>query len=763
MPKDRKIRVFSGKEGVSINSYNPNSVFKNSNNELFFGGSNGFITFLSEKEDDKSFSPSPVICDIYISNKEIDLFDKKLRDKISKYNIPYSNKITLKYDQKNILIEFSALLFEDISSIKYAYKLQGIDKDWVYVDSKKRFVNYNNLPKGTYTFYVKSCNSEGSWCENPTTLKIKINPAPWDSLWAYLIYITLSLLATFFTARIVLNRIRLQKMLEIEHIEREKSEEVHQAKLKLFTNISHEFFTPITIMNCTIDSMVNRHPEESRSINTLKANMERLVRLLDQIVEFRKVETGNLKLKISKIDIVHFIKELCEIHFIPLCIQKNIELKCESSKDKIEGYIDTDKLDKIVFNLLSNAFKYNKPNGEVAVYIDTETNENQTYVIIKVSDTGYGMDEQTKQNLFKRFYEGNFRDFKVKSIGIGLSLTHDLVEFHKGSISVESTEGKGSTFTVYIPIDKNSYSEELIYKSPAQEEENEKTNKNANESHLLDNVLNEREKIKILLVEDNEELLNIMTNALNQDNMVYKASNGAEAIEILYKKEIDIVVTDIVMPKMDGIELTKEMKKNVEFSHIPVLMLSAKHDVEHKVEGFEAGADAYVTKPFEIPALIANIKSLVKNRKQLATSFDAEPDTSNITKFAHNDTDKEFLIKVIGVIEQNVLEKEFSTIDIYKAMNMSQSKMYRKMQSLIGISPIELIRKIKIQMACKLLVERNLNVSEVTYDLGFSDPKYFSSIFKKETGMSPTDYIKQKVITQKEIIKDLNDFKSKSE
>ncbi|MCX6307528.1 MAG: response regulator, partial [Bacteroidia bacterium] len=481
---------------------------------------------------------------------------------------------------------------------------------------------------------------------------------------------------------------------------------------------------------------------ELSTIYTMKANMDRLVRLLEQIVEFRKVETGNLKLKISEIEIVGFIKDLCDVSFMPLTTDKNISLHFETIPNEIVGYVDVDKLDKIIFNLLSNAFKYNKENGSVNVLIDTVIIDNQRHLLLKVSDNGYGMSETVKNNLFKRFYEGNFRDFKVKSIGIGLSLTHDLIEFHNGIISVESTEGIGSIFTISLPIDKECYDDSQIYLHTISNDE-QNLQEDLQENSLVQTDA-KFEKISVLIVEDNHELIQVMSEHLKAEFILSKAFNGEEALQILNHHKIDIVVTDILMPIMDGIELVNRMKSIVEYSHIPVLMISAKHNVEDKVEGFDAGADAYVIKPFEMPALIANIKSLVRNRRTLAQSFLLDPQQTNISKYAHNNTDKEFLEKVIKIIEDNVLEKNFITNDLYDALNISQSTLYRKLQVLIGISPNELIRKIRLKVASQLLLEDKLNISEIAYDLGFSDPKYFSIIFKKEIGVSPTEYKKTK-------------------
>lgn len=745
LPHDKKIRIFSGKEGIRINTFNPNAAFKNNNNELFFGGSNGFIAFVPEKTKEKSLAPQPVITGVSIANELIDNLPEQIKSKITKLQTPYSDKIVLAYNQKNILIEYSAMLFENISAIKYAYQLEGVDKDWVYVDSKKRFVNYNNLSPGTYVFRIKAANGDGVWCETPTTLKLKIKPAPWNTIYAYLAYLIIIVVLLILFSRFVLNRVRLRKMLAIEQIEREKSEEVHQAKLKFFTNISHEFFTPITILSCALDGLRARHPEEAGVMQNMKANMDRLVRLLEQIVEFRKVETGNLKLKVSKIEIVSFVKELCDVHFAPLSAQNNISLHFQANRNMIEGYVDRDKLDKIMYNLLSNAFKYNRANGSVDVVLEETGTPGNRKLAITVSDTGFGMSETVKQNLFKRFYEGNFRNFKVKSIGIGLSLTHDLVKFHKGEITVDSTENQGTIFNVVLPIEKDNYEVREIFQNYDPETDGERLPEiTAGDDVGNDHEYSDSSKVHLLLVEDNPELITLIYEALKNDFVVYQAENGEEALNILYEKEVDIVVTDVVMPVMDGLELTYKMKSIVEFSHIPVLMLSARQNVENKVEGFDAGADSYITKPFEMPALVANIRSLVKNRKLLAQSFASDHELMDVSKYTHNATDKEFLEKVISIIEENVLRKNFTTNDLYFELNMSQSTFYRKLQSLINTSPNELIRKIKIQVACRLLLEKKLNISEVAYDLGFNDPKYFSSIFRKETGMSPTEYIKNK-------------------
>jgi DNA-binding response OmpR family regulator len=477
----------------------------------------------------------------------------------------------------------------------------------------------------------------------------------------------------------------------------------------------------------------------------MKANINRLVRLLEQIIEFRKVETGNLKLKLSQTEIVSFVKEICDLYFAPLSEENKISLNFKSEFDKIYGFIDCDKLDKIIFNLLSNAFKYNKIGGSVELSLELVNNNQSRNLLITVSDTGYGMSKEVQNNIFKRFYEGNFRNFKIKSTGIGLSLTYDLVRFHHGEISVESEEGIGSKFCVTLPIDKTAYDENEIYienDSPLTSQLVSETNISKYELTHFDK---REDRLRVMLVEDNKDLLNLMTENLKNEFNIINAENGKIALELLETNEIDLVVTDVLMPVMDGIELIHRMKSSVELSHIPVIVLTAKQDMEHKIEGFEAGADSYITKPFEIQVLNANIKSLIQNRRLVALSFSKDSLEPDFAKYTFNNTDQEFLERVYKIIEENVFNKDFTTNDLYYQTGMSQSTFYRKIQTLIEISPLELIRKIKIKVACKLLMEKQFTVAEIAYDLGFSEPRYFSKLFKKETGMSPTEFINKKV------------------
>ena len=737
LPVERQIRTFSSENDLDINSFYQGASCKGRNGELFFGASNGLLWFSTNDFFENTNSPTPVITDISIGNKSITELIKD--DKEIKYLPPYTEELKISHKNNSVRIEFASLSYENSMSKTYAYKLQGIDDDWIYVKAKDRYAVYNNLKKGGYDFRVKTYNEDGYTNNGFASLRIVRQPAPWETFWAYLIYLFAVCALIYFIFRFLINRMDFKRTLEIGQMERLKSEEVHQAKLQFFTNISHELFTPITVLSCSLDDLASQQPQDSSLIYIMRMNLNRLMRLLQQILEFRKAETGNLKLKVSQGNIAGFINEICEISFIPLMKTKQIQFRLHAEPEVLIGYFDSDKLDKIMYNLLSNAHKYNSVGGEISVGISKKKANNKNYVCIKVKDTGQGIEQEKMNTLFKRFYEGDYRKFKTKGTGIGLSLTKDLVTLHNGSIDVSSKVGEGTEFTVTLPIDSSAYSAEQIDSSsdiitiaPVVTKEVQTT---AIETETT------TKDIAILVAEDNEDLLIVLENTLSRDFEVFKALNGVEALKILEENDIDIVVTDYIMPEMDGIELTRFIKKEVKYSHIPIILLTAKQDTSDKVIGFEAGADVYITKPFEIESLIANIKSLVKNRKKISALFPSK-DKIKLSQFTYNSIDKDFLEKAIKIVEESVRISDFNATDFYQAMNMSQPTLYRKIKSMTNLSPNEFIRNIKFKLACKLLVERKLSVSEVAYELGFTDSRYFSTVFKKEIGMSPSEYIK---------------------
>lgn len=438
-----------------------------------------------------------------------------------------------------------------------------------------------------------------------------------------------------------------------------------------------------------------------------------------------------------------FVKELCEENFYPLLQSKNITLNFQTEQDVIMAYFDVDKLDKIIYNLLSNALKYNYQDGMVSISLSQVVQDDRRYFMLKVENTGDGIPESKLPLLFKRFYEGDYRKFKTKGTGIGLSLTKDLVELHHGTISVQSVLNETTVFTVMIPSDKDNYTDDQI-----DEEAGRVENENIKEEVVPFSELEVKaegmndERTHLLLVEDDVDLLTVMTKVLGKLFKVSTAVNGKEALELLKENEnIDLVITDYVMPEMNGIELCQVIRNDITLNHLPIVMLTAKTQAEYHLEGYDAGADAYITKPVEMVLLTAQIKALIANRKLLVQRFQQQ-DTLDVQELGLSILDREFLDRAISVVEQQMEDSEFSNDVFCDMMNMTQSTLYRKLKSLTGMSPNEFIRDIRIKKACMLLLQRpDLQVADVAYMVGFTDPKYFSLIFKKEKGMSPTKYL----------------------
>ncbi|WP_270293504.1 MULTISPECIES: hybrid sensor histidine kinase/response regulator transcription factor [Bacteroides] len=726
--------LYTQSDGIVNTQFVPGASLLLSNSEILFGGYNGVDCYVPHKSKIDSVPPRTVIVDVSIMNVPLqELIDRGEIDECQQP--PYTRALTLMYDQNNVMLNFSSLSYTNPQANRYAYRMKGVDKDWIYVDANKRYISYNNLMKGEYVFEVKSCNENSIWSE-PVEMKLTVLPPPWLTWWAYLIYVLLVIAGTSIVVRTIRKRILLQNALKIEQIEHKKSEEVNQAKLKFFTNISHELFTPLSVMQCSIDSLKQEGQADGQTLNIMKMNLKRLQRLLQQIMEFRKAESGNLKLKVSCNNVVVFVRDLCEENFYPLLQAKNITLNFQAEEEVITGYFDVDKLDKILYNLLSNALKYNYQDGIVSVSVAQTVREEKRWLVLKVENTGDGIPENKLPLLFKRFYEGDYRKFKTKGTGIGLSLTKDLVELHQGTISVESIPGETTLFTVMIPADRENYADEQIDEEPERPSDEPTGTDDKAETEVVP-----EEPTHVLVVEDDVDLLTVMTKVLGKHFKVSTATNGLEALAVLKGSDrIEVVVTDYVMPEMNGIELCREIRKDVALSHLPLVMLTAKTQTEYHLEGYDAGADVYLTKPVEMAVLTAQLKALIANRKRLIQKFRQKEDL-NVQELGLSELDREFMDKAISTVEQQMEDSEFSNEVFCQMMNMTQSTLYRKLKSLTGMSPNEFIRDVRIKKACMLLQRPDLQVSDVAYMVGFTDPKYFSLIFKKEKGMSPTKYI----------------------
>lgn len=739
-------RLYTTSDGLLDNSFTRRGLFRTKEGEIFIGGRQGLNSFFpSDLAEDASFLPPIVITDIKIHNRSwIDL-DEKIRLGISSFTPEYTEAIKLNYRNNNFNIEFATLGYETPGQHTYAYKLDGFDTQWQYTDASRKFAYYNNLNPGTYRFSLKATNANGVWNPEVRTIQITILPPPWKTWWAYLIYITLIVAIVVFAYRTVSNRIKLRNALQLREMEKEKAEELNHAKLQFFTNITHELLTPLSIISASVDELKKEVPQLSEQYKVMTHHINRLIRLLQQILEFRKAETGNLKLRVSQGDLAAFIVNSVE-SFRPLIRKKQMNLSVSCEPIPFPAWFDPDKLDKIVYNLLSNAAKYNNPGGNI--YVKLYTND-KDYAVITVEDDGQGISKDAQRNLFKRFYEGDYRKFKTIGTGIGLSLTKDLVVLHGGNISVESEEGKGTLFKIVIPVQHRAFRAEEIDEAiiPVQ------ISTTDNNTSLGEEVIEPEGEVTgetdhaytILLIEDNEDLLQLMVKLLGTEYTIFTATNGQEGLELIHSQDIDLVVSDIMMPVMDGVAFCREVKNNIETSHIPVLLLTAKTGEADRVDAYQSGADAYLNKPFNLSILHARINNLLKARERTGRDFKKQL-VFEAKELNYTSLDEEFLQKAIDCIHQHLDDPDYDQGQFVEDMGTSRSTLFRKMKSLTGMSYVSFMRNVRLKAACRIMEEKkNVRISELAYAVGFNDPRYFSTCFKKEFGMQPREYFEKYV------------------
>lgn len=732
---------------VMVNAFTKHSCFKDQLGQMYYGGNKGIAVFSPyEGLADKPERIRTVIVDVKLNDESLLLGKSNERFDLRKQNL------VLHADDQNIEIDFSSLNYSFPTKIQYAYKMDGVDKDWIYIKDDRRFAYYNQLPKGKRTFSVKATDVNGLWSSRITKIEVYKYPAFYETWWAYTIYALFILFICYSFYRRVKRRMQLQHELKIAQIEKDKSEELVQVKLRYFTNISHDLLTPLTIITCLVDDVEYSFKDNIPQLKMIQYNVNRLKRLLQQILDFRKMESGNMKLKVTSGDIISLVRNVCYSNFMPLMQKKKMIFTFESEEEKLNAYFDVDKIDKVIFNLLSNACKYTEEGGEIKVKLSRYSQEGHTYLSIMVSDTGKGISSDDLERIFTRFYTSQ-QWISSETNGIGLSLTKDLVELHHGTINVESEVDKGTTFTVIVPIDEASYAEDEININTLPEIEVEEEPKLVHsqtgiialDEEELPGVKDDNTEVsdtRLLLVEDNEELLYLMERILARHYQVMIAKNGVEALDIVKENDIDIIVSDVMMPEMDGLELCRIIKGNLDTSHIPIILLTAKNSTEDRIECYNAGANAYITKPFELKVLEARINNFLTNKKNKQEEFRSDIGT-NFDLLDTSAIDREFLEKMIEIVQENLSSSTFDVVQLADALAMSKSSLYRKTKVITGLSPVEFIRNIRLKQGVNMLKSKSITVSEVAYACGFSNPKYFATCFKEEFGITPKEYQKE--------------------
>ena len=727
-----KISLITSTDGLMDNYIPRNTIEELEDGSFLVGSAHGISTvplFPSLNGQNEDGEDILTITDFKIFDKSLRTLPPPDKQDVSRYAIDRSSDFVLKHSQNNFTIEFAKINFRHSGSTRYAYMLEGYDQDWISTDASHRNAYYNNLKPGKYRFFVKASKPNGEWTV-PKIIQISVNPAPWASWWAKCIYAVIVVFIAAVILKISRNRMQMQKKMEVFEINRKKSEELNHNKLQFFTNITHELMTPLTIIITAVEELKTENPGV-RQYEFISENAMRLMRLIQQILEFRKAESGNLKLKVVYGDITSFVKN-CVMAFEPLSQKKQIEYKFESlGKKNIEGWFDTDKLDKILYNLLSNATKYNHPGGSVTVSTDLDIQGRN--LVLKVSDTGDGMSEEQLDHLFQRFYDGDYRKHNTTGTGIGLSLVKNLVDLHHGQISVESRKGEGTTFTVLIPVHQNCYTaaekESILDVTP------QITEQRIPHQHNEENTT-------VMVVEDNRDLLGLLEEHLAKEYNVIAAGSAEEAIAQLKENNgVKIILSDIMMPGMNGYDFCAWIKENIEYCHIPVVLITAKQTSADKITGYEVGADAYLTKPFDVNVLDAIICGLLRKVEKAGADYRKQL-VFNPGELNYTTMDEKFLQQAVDYVNQHLGDFDFSLSDFTKAMNMSKSTLAEKMKTLTGMTPSGFVNNIRLNAASKIIQQTDgkIRVSEVAYAVGFNDPKYFSSLFKKKFGVNPGDY-----------------------
>ena len=731
--------IFTVADGLPDNFFNTNASVSR-NGIFYFGSSRGIVSFKSDIEDIGNTDISLRITDILIDGKPLGEFSSEKKRKITSFTPDFTNNLVIPHAYRNFTVRFASLTYNMPRQNKYAYRLAGFDTDWNYTDADNRSAYYSNLRPGSYTLELRATNENGDWGAVREMI-ITVKPPFWATWWALVIYLLLAAGIIWLILSEARRRLALRNRLRLQELETAKVQELNHIKLQFFTNITHELMTPLTIISAALDELKERLPKFGDLYNTMDVNVQRLIRLLQQILEFRKAESGNLKLRVAKGDLAAFVRREAE-SFEPLVRKQRINFSVVCEHDVMEGYFDRDKLDKILYNLLSNAAKYNRKDGYIQLSV--KYSDTPGFAVISVKDNGEGIPEERLQTLFRRFYDGDYRQFHTIGTGIGLSLTRDLVELHRGSIGVDSEVGKGTRFTVEIPIEKEAYNdEEIIDLTEESDSKNRIADQPEHENLPEPSQQPAADAPCILLAEDNEDLLSVMYRLLSREYRVLTAADGREALDMAANENISLIVSDVVMPVMGGIELTKHIKNEIELCHIPVILLTAKSAEEDRDEGYTAGADAYLTKPFNLSALHARIKSLLKAKERTANDFKKRL-AFEIKELDYTDTDQKFLENAIGCVNRHLDDPEFDVPLFIAEMATSRTTLYKKLKSLTGLNTTAFIRNVRLKAACRIMDEnKNIRVSDLAYMVGFNDPKYFSVCFRKEFGMQPSEYMER--------------------
>ena len=757
-PRNGTFKYFDMSDGLQGNEFNTMSCYRTSNGDILFGGTNGFNMFRLEDFEENQFIPPVVVTDFRIFNKPVPVGEKN--SPLSKH-ISETRDLNLSYKHSVFSFEFVALNYVLPEKNEFAYMMEGFDPDWNYVGGV-RSATYTNLDPGNYTFRVKASNNDGIWNDEGTSIRISISPPFWKTWWAYLIQFLILCSVILFVISYFVGRQRLRTALKIEHLELENMYELDRKKMQFFNNISHEFNSPITLILDPLEKLIRSAKVEKRAKSSLALiyrNASRLKRMIDQLKDFHSIETGSLKLQLSKGDIIQFIRNIAD-SFREYAEVRKIKYEFSPDHESYFAWFDSDKLDKILYNILSNAFKFTPENGEVKVSVsilpsyelNTDTYKAEKYIEIIVKDSGIGIPKEKRDDIFKRFsHVDEYKGRQFDGSGIGLAFAHELIVLYKGHIDFVSEEGEGTEFIVHIPIDEQFLEENQlvseftvipVYDHAISDQQDSLYSTGDSDGSVQKQMQTQNLPV-LLIIDDDREVRKYIKDSLDLKYRIIEAEDGTDGIKKAKAIIPDLIIADLKMPGISGIELCTRLKQSIKTSHIPIIILTAYSSSEYKMKGLQKGVDAYLTKPFNIDILEAQIVNLLSTREKLIDTFRREF-VFEPKKIVVTDLDAKFLKQIIEIIKKHLSDPEFNSEVLANEIGLSRMQLYRKIRGLTDQTVHEFIRSIRLEHAVKLLEDKKMTITEVAFEVGFNDLTYFARCFRKQYDKSPSEYISSK-------------------
>ncbi len=743
-PIQKKFDSYVENNRIFHEDYTIDATHKNKQGQLFLGTlNNGCIALHPDSIKVNNFIPKIIISDLKISNHNIHQNQEIDGRVILTSPINEQAVIDLNYKQNDISIEYTALSYNADIKQYFTYQMQGIDNKWFYTEESQKQIAYSNLQPGKYIFKIKAMNRDVPGKHIEKQIAILIHPPYWATLQAYIIYLFLFITLSILLYRYMLTRIRLKNDLSIERM-----------KLGFFTNISHEFRTPLTLLSGPLQKLMqteNKMADNDRMdyYKLMSRNTKKMLQLVNQILDVRKIDNKKMDMKLELVEIISFVRDVCE-RFNVEAEEKNINFEYPDTTENLPLLCDIDKIEKVLYNLLSNAFKYTPDNESIIVEI--QKNQKEQHIKIIVIDTGIGIPESQLKHIFDRFYRAEQNETRdINGTGLGLSIVKNFVEMHQGSVWVKNNIKSGCSFGVLLPMGiindntiKNSM-EKITVSDLVEKEKQVNIEPQPDNTLRLGQLDTKQEQPLVLIVDDNAEMRYFLKYQLKDKYRIITADNGSKGLELAIDQFPELIISDVMMPNMNGLEFCSIVKNDLRICHIPIILLTARSSTDHKIEGIKTGADAYMTKPFDIDYLEARVRNLIDSRLRLRAFFAQSPDKLiALEKTVSNELDKEFLQKATQIVETYIEDPEFTVPKFIEEMGMSNSVLYRKLKALTSLSANEFVRHIRLKKALELLQNDTFNIAEVAAKVGFNDPKYFSTCFRKQYGKSPMQYVQSK-------------------